>query len=190
MIGRSGDGRRREHGLGLLLEGRPRESPPRSLESAGMGTASDGNGLDPDGFRELTEEAIDLVSRHPTVGPKVRALGIVCRVVFTDLKLLLDVGPADAKALKKGHHLVWAWGGAWRGPKAAVLVTMPSDVAHRCAIGRENAASLAAKDVIRINPLDETVDRDRALDLVPILVPLQKKWVERLRERGRADLLR
>lgn len=141
-------------------------------------------------FQELTDEALEILSRHPGGGPKVRSLGIVCRLVFTDLRLLLDVGPSDDKAARKGAHLAWAWGGSWRGPKASVLVTLESEVGHRCAIGKESAATLAARDLIQINPLDETIDRDRALDLVPILLPLQKEWVARLEATGRGDLAR
>ncbi len=140
--------------------------------------------LGPDDFRELTEMALERLAAHPEAGPRLARLGYVSRFVFPDLKLVLDVGPADSRKRKKGRHLDWAWGGAWRGPKAAVLVSLPSSVANRCAQGKANAGALVSRNEIVVTPLSDAFDRDAVLDLVPLLTPLSRDWVEEMKAEG------
>ena len=135
-------------------------------------------------FRQLFDVLLDFASRHPVAGPKIAGLGIGGRGVFPDLKLVLNLAPAAAKARAKGGHLQWSWGAAPKGFTAQVLVSCPASLANRLCQGKENPALSYDRGDLTITPLDPSVDERRLLDLLPVLVPLRTEVVAVLRNGG------
>lgn len=135
-------------------------------------------------FRELVDVLLDFLARHPEAGPKAAAIDLPTRFVAPDLKLLLHVAPAGPKARAKGVHLEWSWGPAPKGFKAKALVTCPSALVPRLALGKENPARAIDRGDVTLTPLDPSVESGRLLDLLPVLVPLRGEVSARLREAG------
>jgi hypothetical protein len=135
-------------------------------------------------FRELFDVLLEFVARHPVAGPKMAALGIAGRGVFPDLKLILNLAPANAKAKARGTHVTWSWGAAPKGFTAQVLVSCPAALANRLAQGKENPALAVDRGDLTVTPLDPSVDERRVLDLLPVLVPLRTEVAGVLRKAG------
>lgn len=108
---------------------------------------------------------------------------MTARIAFTDVGLVLHLRPADVKRLRRGHHLSWSWKARDGGPPD-VVVELTSEVANRCAQGRENIPLAVARGTIGVEATERPADREAALDAVLVLVSLQKRWALVLRERG------
>jgi hypothetical protein len=138
----------RESAIGCLLVffGFPRGKPARFFHTGENPRMADA--LDAKTFKALFDELFDTLSKHPEIGPKLRAQKTPQRFVITDLGLVLDVRDAsDAKA-KKGEHLEWVWGGKPKW-KPVVNMLMTSDLANRYFQGRENIPlAIALKKIV------------------------------------------
>lgn len=134
-------------------------------------------------FRKLFDELFELLSTDAEAGPKLRGFGTTQRYEVEDLGLVLEVGPADAKKAAKGSHLAWGWKPGKKGPD--VVLRMTAEVAHRYFVGKENVPLAVAKGRIAV----VEGDLKRVLDLLPVVIPFQKKWVARLKSTGRTALL-
>jgi hypothetical protein len=135
-------------------------------------------------FKDVTESLLDMVSRHPEAGPRLSRLGLSALLVFTDLGLSLSLRPAANARQRKGHNLTWRWVKSRPKPEPSVVVEMTSVLANRCAQGKEVVPLLVARGSIGITGTRNPEDRDAALDAVPVLISLQKRWVAELRSRG------
>ncbi len=148
------------------------------------------NRQDPEGpewtaaeFRSVGDRLLDWVSRHPKAGPVIRELGLSGRIELTDLGLVLTVRLADARRLRQGHHLVWRWGTAAK-TAVSLRIALTSQLANRCTQGKEVIPLLVATGRIAVETLERPADRDKALDALPLLMPLQKEWGALLRREG------
>lgn len=136
--------------------------------------------LDAKTFKALFDELFDTLSRHPEIGPKLRAQKTPQRFVVTDLGLVLDVRDASDARAKKGEHLEWVWGGKAKW-SPVVTMQMTSDLANRYFQGRENIPLAIARKKIVL----ETGDLPKVLDLLPIVAPFHKIWIAHLKKTGR-----
>lgn len=143
------------------------------------------------GFKDAAElhrvfdRLFDLLSTDPETGPRLRARDTPQRFVFTDLGTRLDVWPADAKRASKGHALSWTWDKKKPLREPDVVLAMTSDVANRYFQGKENVPlALATKRIVLVSG-----DVGRALDLLPIVLPIHARWVSRMKSDGLTHLL-
>jgi hypothetical protein len=136
------------------------------------------------GFREYLDVLLDFAAHHPVAGAKMAALGISGRGVFPDVKLILNLAPANAKLRAKGTHVTWSWGAAPKGFVAQVLISCSSTLACRLTQGKENPALAFDRGDVTLTSLDPSVNERRVLDLLPVLVPLRTDVVAVLRKAG------
>jgi hypothetical protein len=136
-------------------------------------------------FRKVFDRLFLALASDPEIGPKLAATKTPQRFVFEGSGLVLNVKHADAKAAKKGRHLVWVWGDAKRTWKPVVSMTMAPDVANRYFQGKENIPLAIARKIIIL----ETGDLARVLDLLPIVAPFHRNWVAILKAEGLSHLL-
>ena len=135
-------------------------------------------------FREYFDVLLDFVAHHPVAGAKMAALGISGRGVFPDLKLILNLAPANAKLRAKGTHVTWSWGAAPKGFVAQVLISCSSTLASRLTQGKENPALAFDRGDVTLTSLDPSVNERRVLDLLPVLIPLRTDVVAVLKKTG------
>jgi hypothetical protein len=135
-------------------------------------------------FREYFDVLLEFVAHHPVAGGKMAALGISGRGVFPDLKLILNLAPANAKLRAKGTHVTWSWGAAPKGFVAQVLISCSSALASRLTQGKENPALAFDRGDVTLTSLDPSVNERRVLDLLPVLIPLRTDVVAVLRKAG------
>lgn len=138
-----------------------------------------------DEFLQVFDRLFTMLSRDREVGPKLRDARSPQRYVFPDLGVTLDVRDADAKQAAKGECLTWVWNKKRVPWKPDVVLEMSSDVANRFFQGRENVPlALARKTIVA-----REGDVNKALDLLPIILPFHKSWVARLKADGMSHLL-
>jgi hypothetical protein len=135
-------------------------------------------------FREYFDVLLDFVAHHPVAGAKMAALGISGRGVFPDVKLILNLAPANAKLGAKGVHVTWSWGAAPKGFVAQVLISCSSTLARRLTQGKENPALAFDRGDVTLTSLDPSVNERRVLDLLPVLIPLRTDVVVVLKKAG------
>jgi len=135
-------------------------------------------------FHEYFDVLLDFVAHHPVAGAKMAALGISGRGVFPDVKLILNLAPANAKLRAKGTHITWSWGAAPKGFVAQVLISCSSALASRLTQGKENPALAFERGDVTLTSLDPSVNERRVLDLLPVLIPLRTDVVAVLKKAG------
>lgn len=138
-----------------------------------------------DEFRKTFDLLFETLSKDPVVGPKLRATRTPQRFVFTDVGLVLDVRDSDDKRAAKGHGLTWIWGGVKVTWEPAVTLELTSEVANRYFQGKENVPLALAKSRIVLTHGDVR----KVLDLLPIVLPFHKKWIETLKAKGLSHLV-
>lgn len=139
-------------------------------------------------FRKAAELLLRMLSTHAEAGPRLKSLGLTSRFVFTDIGLVLDVSPGNGRR-GRGGHLAWSWGKKQRARRPSVVIELTSVTANRCAQAKVPVPLALARGEITVAAREQPYDRDAALDTLPVVVPLQKLWIELLRERGLERLL-
>ena len=121
--------------------------------------------------REVITRAFELMSRDPSMGPKLRDAEAPQRWEFPDLELVVNVTGADEGSR---DNLRWEWSDEvdW---EPEVVMTMDSAIANRYFQGKENIAMAVARRRIRT-----TGNLKKALALVPVTKPVFAQYREML----------
>ncbi len=122
----------------------------------------------------------DWAKRNPELGAKLRATGLVIRMVYTDPDAMITIDCAhDSK--EKGAFVSWAKGDGGLTPE--VEFHMKSDVAHRFWLGKVNLLiALTKRDIKAVGPIT------KVMKILPILKPLYEQYPKVLEKNGRAEL--
>lgn len=111
---------------------------------------------------ELIGGLFERLRRHPEIGPKVRASGLLLRFNYTDPDAVITIDatkdPCD------GGFISWHAGPPDR--PADVEMSMKADVAHRFWLGQVNLLiALTRRDIVARGPIP------KVLKLLPIISP-------------------
>jgi len=136
-------------------------------------------------LRRVFDRLFDLLSTDRDTGPALRAKDTPQRFVFTDFATTLDVWPADVRRARTGHSLDWTWDARKPPREPAVALEMTSEVANRYFQGKENVPLALVRKRIVV----AAGDAQKALDLLPIVLPFHPKWVARMKSDGLTHLL-
>lgn len=120
-------------------------------------------------LREILDAVLREIEEDPEDGPRLRAAAAPLRFEFTDLKLVLNVSPADGAL----HCLSWNFvRRASDHPKLSLA--MDSEFANRLLQGRENPAIAIARGRLRTS----VSDAGAALRFFPAAKPLFSRYRE------------
>jgi hypothetical protein len=142
---------------------------------------SNGYFQDSDTLYRCLGALFDTVARHPEIGPRLGAAGMVIRFVYSDPDAQITVDTKNPPPA----------GGAfftnYYGPcdlKPEVRMSMKADVGHTFWLGKVNLLwALARRQIVAEGPIP------KILRLLPIISPTYKMYPEILRSLGRADLV-
>jgi hypothetical protein len=124
-------------------------------------------------LREILDAALRAVDADPDDGQRLRACAAPAQLVFTDLKLVLNLSPAESPT----HFLHWDFRRAGAHPK--LRLSMDSDVANRLLQGRENPAIAIARGRLKTR----IEDVGAALSFFPAVEPLFSRYREIVAEK-------
>jgi hypothetical protein len=124
-------------------------------------------------LREVLDAALRAVDADPEAGQRMRSCTAPMQFEFTDLKLVLNLSPAEPGS----HYLRWDFERAGAQPK--LRLSMDSDFANRLLQGRENPAIAIARG--RMKPKIEDVGA--ALAFFPAVEPLFTSYREIVAEK-------
>jgi SCP-2 sterol transfer family len=126
-------------------------------------------------FREVIDQAFEIMSTDEEMGPGLRDAETPQRFEITDLDLVVNI--TDAPEVLDGQHLRWEWSDDvdW---EPEVQMKMSSDVANRYFQGQENIAMAIARRRIKTSG-----NVKKALNLLPIVKPLFPRYRAMLEER-------
>jgi hypothetical protein len=131
------------------------------------------------GFRSATElrEILDAVltdiDADPEDGPRLQACACPLQFEFTDLKLVLNVSPAE-----RGEHWV-RWDFKSSGAHPQLRLSMDSEFGNRLLQGRENPAIAIARGRLRTH----VKDAGAVLRFFPAVKPLFAHYREVVSDR-------
>jgi hypothetical protein len=124
-------------------------------------------------LREVLDAALRAVDADPDAGQRMRSCAAPMQFEFTDLKLVLNLSPAEPGS----HYLRWDFKRAGAHPK--LRLSMDSDFANRLLQGRENPAIAIARG--RLKPKIDDVGA--ALAFFPAVKPLFASYREIVAEK-------
>jgi hypothetical protein len=124
-------------------------------------------------MRRFLDGVLTDIDDDPVDGPRLRAAAAPLRLEFPDLKLRVDISPAD----RQDHCLAWSFSKRSQ-VKPGLHLTMDSAVGNRFLQGRENPAIALVRGRIRAS----TSDASAAVRFFPAAKPLfehYRKMLER-----------
>ena len=124
-------------------------------------------------LREILDAALRAVDADPDDGPRMRSCAAPMQFEFTDLKVVLNLSPADPGK----HFLRWDFRRAGAHPK--LRLSMDSEFANRLLQGRENPAIAIARGRMRT----KIEDVSAALSFFPAVKPLFSRYREIVAEK-------
>jgi hypothetical protein len=129
----------------------------------------------PTEFREVMDQAFEMMSTDDEMGPRLRDAETPQRFEIPDLDLVVNI--THAPDVRDGQHLRWEWSDDvdW---EPEVGMKMSSDVANRYFQGKENIAMAIARRRIKTSG-----NVKKALNLLPIVKPLFPRYREVVEER-------
>jgi hypothetical protein len=117
-------------------------------------------------LREILDAALSAIDADADEGPRVRSCAAPMQFEFTDLKLVLNLSPAES-----GRHFVhWDFRRAGAHPK--LRLSMDSEFANRLLQGRENPAIAIARGRMKT----KIEDVGAALSFFPAVKPLFSRY--------------
>jgi hypothetical protein len=119
-------------------------------------------------LREILDAVLRDIDADPEDGPRLRGFGAPLQFEFTDLKLVLNLSPAE-----RGKHCV-RWNFRRSGAHPKLRLSMDSEFANRLLQGRENPAIAIARGRLRTR----VDDAGAALRLFPAVKPLFSHYRE------------
>jgi hypothetical protein len=133
-----------------------------------------GDALTKKELKQILDTILREIDTHPEEGPRLRAVAAPLRLEFPDLKLAVNVRPAD-----RGRHcLRWDFSRkASADPK--LRLSMESAVANRVFQGRENPAIAIARGRMRTR----VDDAGAALRFFPAAKPIFSRYRELVSEK-------
>lgn len=125
-------------------------------------------------LREILDGVMRQIDADPEQGPRLRAAAAPLQIEFRDLKLVLNVAPAN----QPDRCLQWDFSRrSRRRPK--LKLSMESEFANRFLQGHENAAIAIARGRLRTTVEDAAV----ALRFFPAAKPLFERYRELIAEK-------
>ena len=137
-----------------------------------------------DEFKTVMDGAMELMSTHATMGPRLRRARVPQRFIFPDMKLVLNMTAADDARADTGQHLYWVWGDKERDWEPDVELMMDSDTAIRYFQGKVNVPIAIARG--RIKTKGKIA---KSLKLIPMTKPVYTLFREWLDENGYEHLI-
>jgi hypothetical protein len=119
-------------------------------------------------LREILDAALRAVDADPDDGARLRSCAAPLQLEFTDLKLVLNLSPAEPGR----HFLRWDFRRAGAHPK--LRLSMDSEFGNRLFQGRENPAIAIARGRLKT----KIEDVDAALSFFPAVKPLFSHYRE------------
>jgi hypothetical protein len=119
-------------------------------------------------LREILDAVLRAVDADPDDGPRLRSVGAPMQFEFTDLKLVLNLSPAES-----GRHC-FRWDFRRAGAHPKLRLSMDSEFANRLLQGRENPAIAIARGRLRT----KIEDVGAALSFFPAAKPLFSRYRE------------
>jgi hypothetical protein len=119
-------------------------------------------------LREILDAALRAVDADPDDGARLLSCAAPLRLEFTDLKLVLNLSPAESGR----HFLRWDFRRAGAHPK--LRLSMDSEFGNRLFQGRENPAIAIARGRLKT----KIEDVDAALSFFPAVKPLFSHYRE------------
>ena len=113
-------------------------------------------------LREVLDTVLSDIDADPEDGPRLRSCPAPLQFEFTDLKLVLNLSPAE-----RGKHWV-RWNFRRGGPDPKLRLSMESEFANRLLQGHENPAIAIARGRLRTTVADPAA----VLRLFPAVKPL------------------
>jgi len=120
------------------------------------------------------DRVLEEIEADPEDGPKLRLAAAPLRLEFPDLRLCVDVAPANSP----GRCLDWSFSRRAK-QKAKLCLSMESEFANRFLQGRENPAIAIARGRLRTT----VEDAGAALRFFPAARPLIDRYRELVAER-------
>jgi hypothetical protein len=124
-------------------------------------------------LREILDAALRAVDADPDDGSRMRSCSAPMQFEFTDLKVVLNLSPADPGK----HFLRWDFRRAGAHPK--LRLSMDSEFGNRLLQGRENPAIALARGRMKT----KIEDVGAALSFFPAVKPLFSRYREIVAEK-------
>lgn len=138
---------------------------PATRKSSGFRSAEE--------LREILDAALHAVDADADDGSRVRSCAAPMQFEFTDLKLVLNLSPAES-----GSHFVH-WDFRRSGAHPKMRLSMDSEFANRLLQGRENPAIAIARGRMKT----KIKDVGAALSFFPAVEPLFSRYREIVAEK-------
>jgi hypothetical protein len=124
-------------------------------------------------LREILDVVLSDIDADPEDGPRLRGCACPLQFEFTDLKLVLNLLPAE-----RGKHWV-RWNFKRSGANPKLRLSMDSEFANRLMQGRENPAIAIARGRLRTR----VEDAGAVLRFFPAVKPLFSRYREVVSDR-------
>ncbi len=140
------------------------------------------------GYFESADDVIECIGglfdwakKDPVLGPKLRGMGMIIRMVYTEPDAMITVD-CKSEPKEKGAHVGWVKGDGG-GVPAEVEFHMKADVAHRFWLGKVNLLiALTKREIKAVGPIM------KVMKFLPILKPMYEQYPKTLEKLGRTAL--